>query len=169
MMVNGLSGTAETIAHLKTDWSTQISAPVQPEWPELEHTARQLADGKSCENTRIYDRGRALLEPQREVDKEGKPVIKDGEPVIADPGKPYDKLHMPTFYLNDEQIHAIITFVISNRDRLISEKLTNKATTPQAKRIAHGRELTLKVQLRELPHHRGERAADSPVLRPDAC
>jgi mono/diheme cytochrome c family protein len=143
MMVNGLCSDAQKIAHMKTDWADPIAKPVKPEWPDLEHTRDSWLVQK-LRNTRVYDRGKALLEPQREADREGKPVIKDGVPVVADPGKPYDKLRMPTFYLSDEQIHAIVVFVISNRDRLISEKLTNRATTDEAKRIAHGRELTLK-------------------------
>jgi len=51
---------------------------------------------------------------------------------------------MPTFYLNDEQVHAITTFVISNRDKLVSEKLLNKANTDRAMILARGRELTNK-------------------------
>lgn len=143
MMVNGLCESAQNIAHMKTDWSEPIASPVKPQWPDVEHTRDSWLEQK-LRNTRVYDRGKALLEPQREIGSDGKPVIKDGAPVVADPGKPYDKLRMPTFYLSDEQIHAIVVFVISNRDRLISEKLTNRATTDEAKRIAHGRELTLK-------------------------
>ena len=49
---------------------------------------------------------------------------------------------MPTFYLNDEQIHAIVTWVISNRDRLISEKLHGRTRSPRRHRNRAGRELT---------------------------
>ena len=51
---------------------------------------------------------------------------------------------MPTFYLTDDQVHAIVTFVLSNRDRLVSERMLVKANTEAAKQIAYGRFLTQK-------------------------
>ena len=57
-------------------------------------------------------------------------------------GSPYDKLKMPTFYLNDDQVHNLITFVLSNRDRLASDRLLTRTENPAAVRMARGRELT---------------------------
>src|SRR5439155_4427015 len=53
-------------------------------------------------------------------------------------------LKMPTFYFGDEEVHALVTFVISNRDRLITERLLNKTNNPQENQIAYGRYLTEK-------------------------
>jgi cytochrome c551/c552 len=125
MLVNGLSPEAGALGHEEIK-GKKIASEISVTWPEVEHTRNAWITQK-LKNTRIYDRGRALLEPDESA---------------ANPGKPYDKLKMPTFYLNDDQVNAIVTFVISNRDRLISEKLTEKATNEQARKIAHGRELT---------------------------
>src|SRR5262249_55414695 len=102
----------------------EVSQPVEVGWPEVEHHRNEWITQK-VKNSRIYDRGKALLEPTKDS-----------------VGSPYDKLKMPTFYLNDEQVHAIVTFVISNRDRLIKDKLVTKASNEEAKKIARGRELT---------------------------
>ena len=49
-------------------------------------------------------------------------------------GKPYDKLKMPTFYLNDEEVHAIATFVLSNRTKFIADAMLERVNNDQAKR-----------------------------------
>src|SRR5262249_34003023 len=67
-----------------------------------------------------------------------------GELAAEQVGKPYDKLRMPTFYLNDEQVHAIVNFVLTARDPLVSERLKQKATSEQAQKIARGRELAVR-------------------------
>jgi len=74
-----------------------------------------------------------MLEPNPKADE-----------LLLKTGKPYDKLKMPTFYLTDEQVHQLVVFVISNRDKLITEKLMNKSDTPAARQLARGRELTTK-------------------------
>src|SRR5262249_32571231 len=134
LLVNGLSAEAAKLAFEPIDFkSAKIAAPVEAGWPFVEHLRTSWIDQK-LKNTRVFDRGRTLLEPD--------PTKPDD--ILLKSGKPYDKLKMPTFYLNDEQVHAIVTFVISNRDRLITEKLYNKAMTDRAKVIARGRELTFK-------------------------
>src|SRR5206468_2609369 len=110
----------------------KLSQDVQVAWPHIDHTRQSWLEHKLL-NTRIYDRGKNLIEPVRE--------IQDGKPVITWHGRPYDKLRMPTFYLNDEQVHAIVTFVLTARDPLVSERLRQKAMNEQAKQIARGREL----------------------------
>ncbi|HEY8668928.1 MAG TPA: hypothetical protein VIL86_19930, partial [Tepidisphaeraceae bacterium] len=150
-MVNGLSVEAANLGHGQLDWSKPIAAVVKPAWPELEHTRMSWLSQK-LKNTRIFDRGRALLEPQREMDGEKAKLDGSGNPILRERGKPYDKLKMPTFYLNDEEVHAIVTFVISNRflvqkdrlDRLIGEKLLAKTNNETMMRIARGREVAHK-------------------------
>lgn len=122
-LVNALSAEAANLAHESVK-GREVSRPLEAAWPHVDHTRNAWIKQK-LKNSRAYDRGRALLEPGP-----------------GNPGKPYDKLKMPTFYLNDEQIHAIVVFVLSNRDRLVSTSLVNKATHEQAKVIARGRELT---------------------------
>lgn len=121
-MVNGLSAAAANLAH--GELPPNVAAPVEVAWPEVEHLRQSWIHQKLL-NSRAFDRGKALLNPSDES-----------------VGSPYDKLKMPTFYLNEEQVHAIITFVLSNKPRLISERLTSKAVTQQAQLIARGRELT---------------------------
>jgi cytochrome c2 len=122
-MVNGLSPEAAKLVHDASQ--KKVAQPVEVAWPHVGHNRVDWITQKLA-NTRVYDRGKALLEP---------------DPSKDDPGKPYDKLRMPTFYLNDEQVQSIVTFVISNRDRLITPSMTARATNDQAKLIARGREL----------------------------
>lgn len=129
-MVNGLCGEASKLAHEQLTGS--VAKPVDAAWPIVEHDRASWITLK-LKNTRVYDRAKALLDPNPSADD-----------VLVKLGKPYDKLKMPTFYLNDTQVHQIVTFVLSARDKLISEKLSNRALTDQAKIIARGRELTHK-------------------------
>jgi cytochrome c551/c552 len=147
-MVNGLSAEAADLVHtLPGDggWASPIAAPVEAAWPHVEHDRVAWLTQK-LRNTRVYDRGRNLLEPKREFDPAtGKARLDaEGHPIIADGGKPYDKLKMPTFYLSDDQIDAIVTFVISNRDPLVSERMIARTNTEQSQRIARGRAITEK-------------------------
>jgi mono/diheme cytochrome c family protein len=130
-MVNALSAEAANLGHEPLAGKS-VSQPVQVGWPEVGHHRNDWIAQK-LKNPRVYDRGKALLEPGPDS-----------------PGSPYDKLKMPAFYLNEEQVHAIVTFVISNRysvvgagriERLVSDRLINRATNEQAITIARGREL----------------------------
>jgi cytochrome c551/c552 len=148
-MVNGLSAAAVTeIAKIvdHKDWKTPVAANVQVGWPRIEHERADWLTHKIL-NSRVYDRGKNSLDPVRKM-KDGKPVVDDkGYPVLDEMagqelrGKPYDKLKMPTFYLNEEQAHAIVTFVVSNRTRWISDKLIATTNNDLLKRIAHGRQI----------------------------
>lgn len=146
-MVNGLSAQAANLAHElpQGGWSNAVASPVEVAWPHVEHTRMSWLTQK-LHNTRVYDRGKNLLEPKRQVDPAtGQPKLgADGDPIVADAGKPYDKLKMPTFYLRDDQIDAIVTFVISNRDPLVSERMIAQTNGELSKRIARGRYLTKK-------------------------
>src|SRR3989440_2936797 len=137
-MVNGLSVAAVTqitTALNEKKWDEPLSKDVQVAWPHIDHTRQSWLEHK-LENTRIYDRGKNLIEPVRE--------IKDGQPVITWHGKPHDKLRMHTFYLNDEQVHALVTFVISNKDRLVTAKLLDRVNNDEMKTIARGRQIAEK-------------------------
>ncbi len=142
MMVNGLSAHAGAMTHPMKgqDWTQPMAAPVTVAWPEVHHTRESWLTQK-LRNTRIWDRGKALLDPTRLYENGKMMTDAAGFPMIKDSGKPYDKVKMPTFYLSDREINAIVTFVISNRDRLISEKLTNATANQTATRIARGRYL----------------------------
>src|SRR5207245_7018938 len=113
-------------------WDGPRSKDVQVAWPHIDHTRQSCLEHK-LKNTRVYDRGKNLIEPVR--------AIEDGKPVVTWHGKPYDKLRMPTFYLNEEQVHALVTFVISNKDRLVTPKLLDRVNNGEMKQIARGRQL----------------------------
>jgi cytochrome c551/c552 len=124
-LVNGLCADASKLAHMEAI-APGTAQSVEVAWPHVDH-ARTSWLTQKLKNTRVYDRGKVLLEPRED-----------------DPGKPYDKLKMPTFYLTDHEVDAIVTFVISNRDRLISERLTAATRTEEAQRIAQGRQIVEK-------------------------
>ncbi|HEX8524187.1 MAG TPA: hypothetical protein VF669_18175, partial [Tepidisphaeraceae bacterium] len=147
-MVNGLSDRAPELLKGTTPASHTATQPVAsastvtPEhgamevaprtveaaWPHVEHSRTGWVTQK-LKNTRVYDRGRALLEP---------------DPAKQDTGRPYDKLKMPTFYLSDREVDAIVTFVISNRDPLVTQKMLGKSNSEQSQREALGRRLVQK-------------------------
>ncbi len=128
-IVNGLSADAVNLAHGDFDASKPIAEPIPVAWPSVQHL-RQAWITQKLQSTRIYDRGQFLKEPDPSSDDPNLKV-----------GKPYDKLKMPTFYLSDDQVHALVTFVLSNRDRLVSDKLWKRTTNPDAVTISRGREL----------------------------
>ncbi len=144
-MVNGLSARSTHLLDPQLDAHATASADphaggsiggmsrdLEVGWPHIGHNRVDWITHK-LRNTRVYDRGKVLLEPETKKRENG---------LLESPGKPYDKLKMPTFFLNEEQVHALVTFVISNRDRLISDTLTSRAANEHARLIARGRELT---------------------------
>lgn len=128
----GTGATASSDPHAGTQLPPGMSRDIEVAWPHVGHNRVDWITRKLT-NTRVYDRGKVLLEPGSKRRPNG---------MLEVSGKPYEKLKMPTFYLNQNQADAIVTFVISNRDRLISDTLTARATNEQAKLIARGRELT---------------------------
>jgi cytochrome c551/c552 len=135
-MVNGLSEQAAVLAFspaITPDGRSKVAQPVSVAWPHVGHSREDWITQK-LSNTRIYDRGKSLLEPKPESQRR----------TVEDLGKPYDKLRMPTFYLSEKQVDAIVTFVISNRDRLVTDTITMKGTTDESRQIAYGRYLTQK-------------------------
>ncbi len=84
-------------------------------------------------NPRLYDRGRF---PQ--LDEAAAPAdVTDARPL--DVGRPYDKLKMPKFFLTDEQVRALVTYVTAIRRPLVDPALQvrDEATL----RVARGRQL----------------------------
>ncbi len=124
-MVNGLSADVAELTG-QPAIAPGTAKPVEVAWPHVEHSRTAWLTQK-LKNTRIYDRGKVLLEPRE-----------------GDAGKPYDKLKMPTFYFTDREVDAIVTFVISNRERLISPRLTAETRTEEAQRVAQGRQVAEK-------------------------
>src|SRR5262249_9317314 len=117
-MVNGLCAKAATLTG--AGWQSEgggesgkVAEPVDVGWPHVQHSRRSWIT-KKLKNTRVYDRGKVLLDPDPK-----------SEDLLLKTGKPYDKLKMPTFYLGDKEVDAIVTWVISNRDRLITRKLAD--------------------------------------------
>jgi cytochrome c551/c552 len=133
-MVNALSAQAANIGHTLPESGSQqaVARPVEVAWPVVEHSREHWLTHKLL-NPRIYDRGKVMLDPA--------PRPPDAEPGLAHAGRPYDKLKMPSFYLTDEQVTALVTFVISNREPLISPGLLAQVNNELAQRIAFGREL----------------------------
>ena len=70
-------------------------------------------------NTRVFDRGKY---PQTAQTADPNAEDFDLEAAIAQ-GKPYDKLKMPKFFLSDDQVEALITFVTSVRKPLVKPSL----------------------------------------------
>ena len=136
-MVNGLSEQAAVLAHsnaIAPDGSGKVAQAVHVGFPHVGHSREDWITQK-LHNTRIYDRGKNLLEPSPKRREDGQ---------LESPGRPYDKLRMPTFYLSERQVEALVTFVISNRDRLVTDTMTMMGTTDESKTIAYGRYLTQK-------------------------
>ena len=142
-LVNGISADAvkQVTEHLNgKKWNEPIAQEAAVAWPHVDHSRDSWLVQK-LKNTRVYDRGKNLLEPKRRM-KDGHPVLdENGNPIVEEQGKPYDKLRMPTFYFTDDQVHAIVTFVLSNRDKLITPRLLAKVNDEEAKRIAQGRQI----------------------------
>ncbi len=77
-------------------------------------------------NSRVYDRGRTQLDGS--IDASG-----------IHPGKPYDKLKMPKFFMTDAQAKALVTFVTSIRKPLVDDSLI-VGKRPENQMLAHGRQ-----------------------------
>lgn len=143
--INGMEGAANPGINL-SDWGQKsvdkldfglldprntATPPDQAAPPPLDYTRTAWITQK-LKNTRIFDRGKTPLDPVRKTEN-GK--------VVVEPGKPYDKLKMPTFHFTDQQVHALATFVTSNRDPLVSPRLLAKVNSEQNQRLARGRQI----------------------------
>ncbi|MCC6579881.1 MAG: c-type cytochrome, partial [Phycisphaeraceae bacterium] len=78
-------------------------------------------------NTRVYDRGRQSLDGS----------LGGGIHV----GRPYDKLKMPKFFLTDDEVHSLVTYVTSIRKPLVKPELIAATYSPAKMRQVHGRQL----------------------------
>ena len=130
--LNGLCPDAANLLHTDLDTSEVGSPTTQVAWPALAETRESWITQK-LQSTRIWDRGRVLLEPVRAIGADG--TVSDA----GGPGSPYDKLKMPTFFLNDQQISQLVTFVLSDREPLVSDRMAALTVTPQSHAIARGR------------------------------
>jgi cbb3-type cytochrome oxidase cytochrome c subunit len=149
-MVNALTAEATQIGSTTAaggKGAPSVAQVVKVGWPELEHTRDSWLTQKLL-NTRIYDRGKNLLEPAKSTNP-------DASLPLDARGRPYDKLKMPTFYLNERQAQAVVTFVVSNRNRLISPKLISDTNTDEAKRLARGRQVAERMNCVSCHHTQG--------------
>ncbi len=80
-------------------------------------------------NPRLFDRGRTSYDGKQ--DEQGK----------LDVGRPYDKLKMPKFFLKDREADALVTYVTSIRQPLVSQRMLDATYSPAAKRAAEGRQI----------------------------
>ena len=111
--INGLSAGMANLVHDPGDTPPPPEATVG--WPSVERSRAGWLTQK-LNNPRVFDRGRP-----------------------AD--RFIDKLKMPAFYLPEEDVDAIVTYVMSNRESFISDRLAAQAVNDQARRIAAGRQL----------------------------
>lgn len=112
-MVNGLSVDMANLAHAPA--VAHVSEDATVAWPTVERSRAGWLTQK-LENPRVFDRGRSHA-------------------------RLFDKLKMPAFYLPEDDVDAIVTYVLSNRERLISDRLAAQLVPEQARRIADGRQI----------------------------
>ncbi len=101
-------------------------------WEQLHEMERRPWAYHKLHNTRVYDRGRTMLQ--------GK-LVREGDQRRFDVGKPYDKLKMPKFFLTDNQVRALVTFITSIRTPLVSQRIQRAATGDAMHKIIRGRQL----------------------------
>lgn len=117
----------------QTAASSPKLAPVTLRWERMELERRPWLYHK-LHNTRVYDRGRTTFEGR---------LGSGGEfdVATADVGKPYDKLKMPKFFLTDEQVRALVTYVTSIRKPLVSPTMQLATADEAMKRVIRGRQI----------------------------
>ena len=90
-------------------------------------------------NTRLFDRGRTTLDGR--LRDPHRFAIDRQDPKVGDHlGKPYDKLKMPMFFLPDDQVQALITYVTSVRKPLVDPSV-QKVVDDAGMRVIRGRQL----------------------------
>ena len=102
-------------------------------WETMEGSGRRPWLYHKLHNPRLYDRGRTAFEghlgPDGSFDVETSSL-----------GSPYDKLKMPKFFMTDDQARALVTFVTSIRNPLVSPGLQDAATDDMKMRLIRGRQ-----------------------------
>lgn len=81
-------------------------------------------------NPRVYDRARTGLDK----------TLGESNSEVPNVGKPYDKIKMPKFFLTDEQVRSIVTFVTSVRKPLVAPELQAETYNWASKAAAQGRQ-----------------------------
>ena len=102
------------------------------DWEHIENERRPWLYHK-LHNTRAYDRGRTSLDGEARIDEGGQLHVGNGY-------RPYDKLKMPRYYLKDDQIQALVTYVTSIRKPLVSPQLQQVADDA-GQRVTRGRQI----------------------------
>ncbi|MCE9591810.1 MAG: c-type cytochrome [Planctomycetes bacterium] len=107
------------------------------QWEEMDLERRPWLYNK-LHNTRIYDRGRKLFDSTQDTPEKVAEAVKAGS---IDLGRPYDKIKMPKFFLADDQVKALVTFVTSVRKPLVSDTIQHKTYSESRLRVARGRQV----------------------------
>ena len=90
----------------KRDWNAHLFGSVSAAWPHIGHTPQRLAHAQAEELAYLRPR-QEQPRPRPQGRRHGNPVLDEsGNPTLEREGKPYDKLRMPTFYFNEEQVDA---------------------------------------------------------------
>ena len=104
------------------------------DWEHLASQDRRPWLYHKLHNPRVYDRGRTAFEGYLGADRQFN--VDD-----SNVGKPYDKLKMPKFFLNDSQVDAIVTFVTSVRKPLVNLAVQQTVADNVRMRVARGRQI----------------------------
>ena len=119
----GLAADAPHITATSEELETQTVA-----WESMHALERRPWLYHKLHNSRVYDRGRTQLDGGL-----------DPATGQVNPGKPYDKLKMPKFFLTDDQVHSLVTFVTSIRKPLVSDAVM-VGNRLENKMLARGRQ-----------------------------
>ncbi|MEX0774386.1 MAG: hypothetical protein WD042_01605 [Phycisphaeraceae bacterium] len=114
---------------------TTTTSPIAIQWEIMDLERRPWLYHK-LHNTRVYDRGRSEFDGRLVTDAAGKVID-------LDPGRPYDKLKMPKFFLTDEQVRALVTFVTSVRKPLVTPDM-QKVVDDAGQRVIAGRQVAMR-------------------------
>jgi len=113
--------------------TNQKVEPASVHWEHMDQERRPWLYHK-LHNPRVYDRGRTAFEGRMPAN--GSFDIKDSAI-----GRPYDKLKMPKFFLTDQQVRALITFVTSIRPPLVGDAMQSAAADEAKLQLIRGRQI----------------------------
>jgi len=99
---------------------------VNLKWEHLTGDRRPWLYNK-LHNPRVFDRAKTAYDGTI-----------DGK---IDPGRPYDKLKMPKFFLNDREVRGLVTYVTGLRNPLVSPSLLAATYSDAKRRLARGKQM----------------------------
>ena len=125
----GVAADAPQITHHTTKTQDRLL-----NWEHMPSLDRRPWLYQKLHNPRVYDRGRTTFEGH--LNEDGQFDVGDSEV-----GKPYDKLKMPKFFLADDQVKALVTFVTSVRKPLVNPSMQQAAVDGVRMRVVRGRQI----------------------------